>query len=380
MTTRTDRAIRVALALAVSVTPALSGCGRGGETQEAASSSFPVETVEAAYQSVSPVQSYSGTVLPVRKALLGAQIQGPIERLHVDAGDEVREGDLLVELASEQLTQAESRYAAAEKDWERMKSLLEKGAVTEQAFDQADAGYQAAKAAYEMILESARIRAPFDGVITRRFLDEGEVFTLMPVGSPSPAIVELSDVSRVKIEIEVAERERPLVRVGLPATVTVDARPGEEFRGKVERIDPGLDRASRTSTADIIVSNSDRRLMSGMFADVELTLPARRALLVPREALVRQEGTGSFFAYVVKDGVAHRRELVLGDGFGGDIDVLEGLEPGDRVVTAGRYKLSDGVRVLETEDAGEERASTTRRAETSGGELGRNGGAGEAGR
>ncbi|MCK4409400.1 MAG: efflux RND transporter periplasmic adaptor subunit, partial [Candidatus Eisenbacteria sp.] len=287
----------------------LAGCGRGGEEETAVAETFPVETVEVVYSAVSPVLTYTGTVLPVRKALLGAQIQGPIEKLHVDAGDEVREGDLLVELASEQLTTADAQYVAAEKDWSRMKSLLERGAVTQQAFDQADAAYQAVRATYEMVLESTRIRAPFDGLITGRYLDEGELFTLMSMATPSPAILELSNIDKVKVLVEVAAKERPLARVGLPAEVTVDAHPRHVFRGILKRIDPGLDRMSRTSTADIIIDNPNGELMPGMFADVELTLSQKEGLLVTRDAMIRQEGTGSFYAYVVESGTAHRRSL-----------------------------------------------------------------------
>lgn len=344
MTTRTDRVLWAAVLSAVSIALALAGCG--GPSEEASETeTFPVETVEVVYSTVSPVLTYTGTVLPARKALLGAQIQGPIEKLHVEAGDEVREGDLLVELASEQLTAAEAQHVAAEKDWARMESLLERGAVTEQAFDQADAAYQAVRATYEMVLESTRIRAPFDGVITDRYLDEGEVFTMMPVATPSPAILELSNIDEVKVSVEIASKERPLARVGLPAEVTVDAYPRRAFRGTLKRIDPGLDRMSRTSTADIIVKNPAGELRPGMFADVELTLSEKEGLLLTRDAMIRQEGTGSFYAYVVENGTAHRRGLVLGDGFGEKVEVLEGLAAGDIVVTAGRYKLHDGAPV-----------------------------------
>jgi RND family efflux transporter MFP subunit len=373
MRTRTHRMLRVLAFVALPLLISAAGCGRGAEDETAVEETFPVETVDVVYSAVSPVLTYTGTVLPVRKALLGAQIQGPIEKLHVDAGDDVREGDLLVELASEQLTQAEARYVAVEKDWERMKSLLQKGAVTQQVFDQTDASYQAARATYDMVLEATRIRAPFDGVITERFFDEGEVFTLMPVATPKPAILELSNVREVKILVEVAAKERPLARVGLPAEVTVDAYPRRIFHGTLKRIDPGLDRMSRTSTADIIVENRAGELRPGMFADVELTLSEKEGLLVTRDAMIRQEGTGSFYAYVVENGTAHRRSLVLGEGFGEQVEVLEGLSAGDIVVTAGRYKLHNGAGVygagVPTSESAPGEASEPASAETARGEA-----------
>jgi membrane fusion protein (multidrug efflux system) len=348
MTTRTRRWLTMAALLAVAAMMSLAGCGqRSGGQQGAEEERVPVETVVAERSMVSPVLEYSGTVLPEKKALLGASIQGAIEKFHVDAGDKVAEGDLLVELASEQLTQAEAAYVAAKKDWERMSDLLAKAATTQQVFDRTEAAYRAAEAAYEMVLESSRIRAPFDGVVTQRFFDEGEVYVMMPVSASSPAILELAEFDRVKVEAEIAEHERAQARVGLHAVVTLDALPGRTFRGTLERIDPSLDQRTRTSTADIIVDNPGHVIMPGMFAKVELTLAEKAGLLLTRDAMIRQEGTGSFYAYVVKNGVAERRNLTLGDSFGERVEVLGGLDSGDVVVTAGRYKLHDGAKVYE---------------------------------
>lgn len=324
----------------------LAGCGREEAARIANDETVPVEVIEAARSEVAPTASYSGTVTPWRKALLGAQIQGPVEKFHVEVGDRVAKGELLAELASEQLTQAEAGYVAAEKDWERMQSLYQKGAVTEQALDHANAGYEAAKATYETILESARIRAPFAGVISGRFLDEREVFVLMPSGAGAPAILEISKTDTVKVVIEVAERERPFIERGLSATVTVANHGDRSFEGRVERIDPDLDRMSRTSTAEIVVANRDGSLTSGSFAGVTIALAPREALLIPRDALVRQEGTGVFYVYVVDGETARRRDLVLGAGFGESVEVLDGLSSGDLVVRAGRYRLHDGSRVV----------------------------------
>jgi membrane fusion protein (multidrug efflux system) len=343
------RAMLMTLAFLAALAAALgiSGCGRQEAVQSAGEETIPVEVVEVTRAAVAPTLSYSGTVEPWRKVLLGAQIQGPVERFHVDVGDRVEKDELLVELGSEQLTQAEAAYAAARKDWERMESLEAKGAVTEQALDHANAAYEAAKAAYEMVLESARIRAPFAGVVSGRLLDEGEVFILMPSGAGAPAVLELSKTDTVKVVIEVAERDRSSVHKGLSAAVDADNQGGRRFVGRIDRVDPGLDRMSRTSTAEIILSNADNALTSGSFARVEVDLDPRQALLVPRDALVRQEGTGVFYAYAVEGGVAHRRDLTLGVSYGDDVEVLDGLSSGDHVAMAGRYRLHDGASVTE---------------------------------
>lgn len=330
--------------LAVAAVAAIGGCGKKEAAVETAEK-VPVETVQVSLETVSPSVRYSGTVVPGRKVLLGAQIQGRVERLHVDVGDRVTKGDLLVELAAEQLTEARARFTAIESDYERMRALAEKGAVSPQSFEQTQAAYEAAKAGYDLVVESAQLRAPFSGIVSARYLDEGEVYTLMSMTTPSPAVLEIVKIDTVKVEINVAEREKALVVRGLAAAVSSKALRGRTYRGLVTRVDPGLGGMSRTAVADIVVSNPGEALRPGMFADVELELASREALLVPRDALVRQEGTAAFYVYAVESGVARRRELRLGESFGSSVEVLGGLEEGETIVTAGRYRLHDGAEV-----------------------------------
>jgi RND family efflux transporter MFP subunit len=361
----------LALLAALAAVPGVSGCGRQEAVQSAGEERIPVEVVDVTRAAVAPILSYSGTVEPWRKALLGAQIQGRVERFHVDVGDRVEKDELLAELGSEQLTQAEAAYTAARKDWERMEALEAGGAVTEQALDHANAAYEAAKATYEMVRESARIRAPFPGVVSGRFLDEGEVFILMPSGAGAPAILEVSKTDTVKVVIEVAERDKSSVHKGLSAAIDVGDHGGRRFEGRIGRVDPSLDRMSRTATAEIVIANPGGALTSGSFARVEVDLDPRQALLLPRDALVRQEGTGVFYVYVVEGGTAHRRNLTLGASYGDDVEVLDGLTSGDRVAMAGRYRLHDGAEVTEVEGG---RGAAADEGGAPGGDAGEGGG------
>jgi len=330
----------------------LAGCGGGaGEESRGAEESIPVEVATAMRDMVSPSVEYSGTVEAGRKALLGAEIQGQIEKMHVDVGDRVSAGDLMAELGSEQLASARAHHVTASKDWERARDLLEKKAITKQAYDHALAALEVARANHEMVEASSQLRAPFDGFVTERYLDEGELYMLMPTTTASPAIFDVADISEVKIAFEVGERERELIRKGLEAIVSVDSFPGRTFVGKVVRVDPSLDLMSRTATVEVAVANGGLELRPGVFADVVLELTPREALVVPRDSMMRQEGTGLFFVYAVEDGVARRRVIELGDGFGASIEVLDGLEGGEVIVTAGRHRLHDGARVA-IRDAG----------------------------
>jgi RND family efflux transporter MFP subunit len=332
----------------------LSGCGASGEGEMEQAGPVPVEVTTIEERMISPVLSYSGGIEGARRTALGAEIQGRVETLHVEAGDRVQEGELLVELGSEQLAQAEAQFRAGERDWKRMQSLYEKNAVTEQAYDRAQAAFETVQASYEMILESTRIRAPFSGYVTGRHLQEGELFMLMPGGSGAPSIIDLADISTVAIEVEISERDWPRVRKGLRAAVSVDAYPDRSFPGTVYRVDAGLDEMTRTATAEVRVPNPDEALRSGMFADVDLTLVEREAVLVPLDALLRQEGTGITYVFVVEDDTAHRRDIEIGDVFGEYVQARSGVAAGDRVVLSGRYRLADGasVRIERTVEEG----------------------------
>ncbi len=325
-----------------------AGCGRG--TEEAASNSVGEAVLISAetlgFERVTPKLSFSGSIEPYREASVGAVVGGQIDRIHVEVGERVGEGDLLVTMKDQQLTQAEVRYVVVKKDWERLGRLFEKGAVTEQAFDQADAGYHAAKAAYELILESTRIRAPFDGIVSAVYLEEGEVFVLMPGGlSSTPAIVELVQVDTVRVHIQIPERRLLDVAPGLETSITVDSYTDRKFRGTVRLVEPTLNPRTRTTTVEIVVPNGARSLRPGMYAHVEVELPSRELLLLTRNALIQRDGTSDYYAMVVEGDVAVRRTFELGNSYGESVEVLSGLAAGEHVVTAGRFKIEDGAKV-----------------------------------
>ena len=342
------------LAALFSAAVLFAGCG-GAEEEAVEEGPIPVEVTRLEKRMVSPTLNYTGGIEGARRASLGAEIQGRVERFHADAGDRVEEGELLAELASERLSQVEAQYRAAEKDWKRMQSLYEKDAITAQAHEQAEAAFETARANYEMMLDSARIRAPFSGYVTARHLEEGELFLLMPGGTGAPSILDVADISTVAAEVEVSERDWPLISVGLPASIRVDAYPERAFEGRVHRVGAALDRMSRTAAAEVRVPNPDGLLRPGMFADIELTLSEREAVLVPLDALMRQEGTGVSYVFVVEDDVAHRRDIEIGEIFGEAVRALSGVEEGDLIVLAGRYRLSDGAAVRIDRRAGEDR-------------------------
>ncbi len=342
------------LVLAVA-TLTLPGCGgRGAGEQQAEERVRPVEVANVEMSRVTPTLEFSGSILPVREASVGAMVSAQVSKIHVEPGDRVDEGDLMVEMAGEQLTQAKAQFIAVEKDWERMTRLLETGAVTQQAFDQVDAAYQAAQAGYDLVRESTMIRAPFSGVVAATYLEEGEVFVLMPGGSSStPAIVEVVQMDKVKIEIAVPERDLPEVRKGLKASIVVATYPDRVFEGTVRIVEPVISSMTRTAKAEIIIPNPGEVLRPGMFAHLTLELAPRDVLLVTHDGVLQQEGTGRYFSMLLDDGYARRVDVTLGHAVDEYHEVLAGLEAGQTVITTGRYRLADGARVAVQQGEGD---------------------------
>lgn len=355
MKIRSTAPMRAGLLVVVLAALTLAGCGRpGGGEEEAGVRVRPVRVATVEMTNVAPTLEFSGSILPAREASVGAMMSAQVKRFHVEPGDRVSKGDLMVEMAGEQLTQTQAQFLAIEKDWERMTRLLESGAVTQQAFDQVDAGYQAAKAGYDLVRESTMIRAPFDGVVAATYLEEGEVFVLMPGGGAStPAIVEVVQMGTVKIAISVSERDLPEVREGLMANVKVATYPDREFEGKVTLVEPVVSSMTRTAKAEVTIPNPGELLRPGMFAKLTLELAPRDVLIVTHDGVLQQEGTGRYFSMLYENGVARRVDVVLGSTLDGFHEVLSGLEAGQRVITTGRYRLADGASVSIAQEEGD---------------------------
>jgi len=325
----------------------LAGCGKDSDNDsiDSADTAIPVHTVMVTEEEVSPVLGYSGTVEPWAEAALGSEIPGRIEHLHCDVGDTVQAGFLIAEMGSEILIQVRANFDATEKDWNRIKSLREAGTVSQQTYDRTQAAFDAAKATYEKTLASTQLRAPFSGVITQKYLEEGEVFTLFPGATGSPAIVRLMFLDTVKVVISVPEIEYAEISKEQEALLVLDAYPDMEFVGEVSLIAPTLDTRSRTADVEVKFSNQDGRIRPGMFGEIKLSLTPRKLLLVNREALIKQEGTGINFVYRVNGNTAIRQDIVVGGKYGERVHLRDGLQAGDSVITTGKMKVKSGSRV-----------------------------------
>jgi len=305
----------------------------------------PVKIAKAQKKTYDIILEYAGTVEPYQKARIGAQMSGTIEKIYVNEGDFVKQGQILVQMNTQQLTQAKIQFELAQSDYNRMRSLFEIGSIPEQQLERAKANYESAKASYELMLSNTQIRAPFDGIVTEKLMNEGEVFTLMPGAGGGPGIVTLMRIDIVKIKLSIAEKDFPLIKLNQPAEVQVDAYPDKVFLGKVVQKNPALSSITRTFTAEVEVPNPGFLLRPGMFARVKIKVGQGQGVIIPESAVVPLPGSNVNYVFVLKSDTARRRNITIGRKFDGEIEVLSGVNEDDIVVITGQTKLADGMKV-----------------------------------
>lgn len=308
-------------------------------------------------------------------ANVASKVDGDVTVLSVyaDVGDEVKKGEILVEMddslnrrqieearaavarAEAAIAQARSRLGTVEKDYQRYKQLYEEEVISRQQFDQTEGQYEVEKAGLDLAqreLKQAqaqleqllivktyhKIDAPVSGIIAERRVDPGDT------AKSGDVLLVISRQNNVKVKGTITETDYPKVNPGQPVHIKVDAFPGQDFTGKVSRISPVLDPATRTGEVEVELP-SQGLLKPGMFARVEIVVGSHEALAIPREAVRQLAGTGEWYCFIASDDKAQQRPIKRGTEEGNWIEVIEGIDESDLVITTVVRQLSDGVPV-----------------------------------
>jgi len=248
---------------------------------------------------------------------------------------------------------AELSLARAEADRVKAAQAKAPDLITPQAVDIAAARLalaEAARAKNETMLQYARLTAPFGGVVTMRYVDQG-AFVPAATGSGNPAaaaVVALADYSVVRAVVPVPEIEAARVAVGQPIILTTDALAGQTFRGTVSRHTGALDESTRTLAVEADIPNREGLLRPGMYVSAKLGVELHRgALLVPASALVKEKVAS--YVFVLTDGKANRVQVKAGFNDGASVEILDGIADGARVVIPGKAALVSGQAVTAVE-------------------------------
>jgi membrane fusion protein (multidrug efflux system) len=305
----------------------------------------PVKVVKAEKMSFTHSIDLSGTVFSVKEANLGAALPGRVEKIYFAEGSKVKKGDLLVSLSGELYAQALTQHASAEKDFERVTRLNEKGSIPQQDFDHVKAIYDASCTNVAMMKKNAEIVAPFSGTIIEYLVQEGENyffnFNFDPGYSTTSGILRLMDLDHLMVETEVNEKDLSGIRSGQKALLYFDATKDSVIAGKVTAIKPVLSTLTHTATVRIEFKNSSGTIRPGMFAHVKIELAPVDAVAVPLNAIYRQAGTSDDYLFVAENNKVKKQKIdkILTEN---SLVAVSGVNPGVLVVTSGKEKLSDG--------------------------------------
>ena len=285
-----------------------------------------------------------GTARANESVEIQPRIASLIDRVDFVEGQMVQRGDLLVELENKEivagLALAEASLSESRSIYERSRSLASSQAISASNLEQLlaqvkvdEAQVEAAKAR----LANTRILAPFTGRVGLRRVSPGSFV------NTSTVITTLDDVSQIKLDFSVPETFLTTVAEGMGIVAHSLVYPDREFLGTVSSIDTRLDPVSRSVQARALIPNPDGVLKPGMFLTVDLQRDRGDVLLAPEQAIV-PEGTRQY-VYVVKDGKAEKRAVLLGRRIPGFVTIEDGLEPGEEIVTEGTHKVRDGADV-----------------------------------
>ena len=331
--------------LSAGVLAAVASCGGNNNSTPAAPTApaevaRAVEITVASFRDVPQESAYSSTVEAYATNNIMPQQGGRIRKINVEVGDYVTKGQVLAEMDRLQLDQTALQIQNDEIEYARLKALYEEGGVSQSDFEAAELGYKLRKSSYANLEENTILRSPITGFVTARNFDKEDMYAM------NAPIFTVQQVTPVKLLVGVSESEYTLVTKGDEVTVTVDALPGRTFNGKIDRLYPTINPATHTFQAEITVPNQDRVLRPGMYARVNITYGVNHSIVIPDQAIVKQEGTGQRYVFIMRDeSTVSFVPVTLGRHIGTEYEVLEGLSEGDRVVAKGQTGLKDGSKV-----------------------------------
>jgi len=331
----------------------------GAQAREVASAQpqapigFPVEVAEArAIQAWTEIRSV-GTLQSDESVWIASELAGRIVEILFDEGQTVKRGDVLVRLddalAQVELIDAQAQLELAEANFGRVSTLAESGSATQRARDEAQTELARARALFELIsarIDKLSIEAPFDGTIGFRKFSVGAYI------EPGAEIVNLEKIDRLKVDFKVPELFYSQIEIGQTVELSLDALAGRTFTAKIYTIDPMLDVNGRALNVRAILDNPNMELRPGFFARLVVKGgEARSVVMVPEESIVPRGE--QHLVFVVEDGKAREQAVKLGARRAGAVEILDGLQPGDLVVTAGHTRLKDGsaVEVVRSESS-----------------------------
>lgn len=349
----------------------LIGCSKN--TDENVEKSVPVKIYKVKAGPISKYIRVTGSVTAEEDVIVYSKVAERIEKIYVKPGQRVVKDQVLaqqkneilkqgLEIANSVLKTAEGQAKLAAQDFERMSKLFSEKAISQQQFDQvktaketAEHAFNQAKSGYEQANEQYQnsfVKAPFDGIVAAVYVEENQMVNM---GQP---VVQVLSSSKMKSKVNLTGEDIQNVRVGQKVIIKFPVLPGEEFSGKVEKINSSIDQMSKSLEIEITFLKSDKRIKSGMFGEFFIeTQNHSNSLVIPEPALLTQtevkidRETGlqnpvkKYFLFTVENGSAKLKEVKTGIFNNGQVEISGGLIPGDSVIIVGQNIVKEGQNV-----------------------------------
>ena len=330
----------IMLIAAVAMTACASNDTNKEQTSaEVAEAAVLVKSATAVLQTVDLTETYTSEIKPYKENDITPAVAGlHISQIKVDVGDHVAKGQVIVVMDQTTLKQQEINLATMQDNYDRMLPVHAAGGISDQQIVQLENQLNLQKEVVENLRKNSTIHSPISGVVTARNFEAGDLFAQAP-------ILHIMQINQLKVKANISEQFYTTVKVGQVVTIEVDLFPGEQFEGKVTRINPALDAATRTFGVEITIPNAKERLRPGMFARATFNMGERESVMIPDQALQKQVGSSERYVYVIKDGVAEYRLVKDGRRVGDLIEITEGLEAGEVVATTSFTRLMTGKKV-----------------------------------
>jgi membrane fusion protein (multidrug efflux system) len=337
---------RAELALLAAAAGIALGCGGAGDPGELAEKPVRVEVMRIDPGPLVDVAVFSGQLDAEHSVMIQPEMEGIIESVDFEQGQVVEAGAILFHLRSREqealLREAQANANLARERWERSEQLVSREASSLAQRDVVKAEYEIAQARVEVArvaLDRTRIRAPFSGVVGQRLVDIGSRV------EQETELVRIDAIDRLQVTFGISDEGLPHARTGLKVEAWVRPYPGERFPGEVFYVAPTLDPRNRRIWVKAWIDNRDRRLAPGLFANVNLEVRrVEKAMVVP-ESAVAQDDQGPYVWKVDDEDRIARLPVEIGLRERGIVEIVQGLPPGTRIVSAGTHKVSEGIHV-----------------------------------
>jgi RND family efflux transporter MFP subunit len=306
---------------------------------------YPVSTVAVKKQKITDSMSQTGEIVAVHDVVVIAETQGKVNAVMADAGSYVSAGAAIVkvddELPKAKFLAVRANYEKTKKDYQRFEILFKEDIISDSQFETARLAYKASEAEYTAArreYKNAVITAPISGLITMRPVNVGDIV------APGTVVANIVDISQLKIRVNVAEQDAFKLKAGDPAVITTDVYPAVKFNGRIKSISAKGDESHTFTVETMIGFQEEHPLKAGMFGRVSFNQESKAEVLtVPREAIIGSIKNPQ--VYVVQNGIAKLHNIIIEDDNSPNLVVLQGLNPGDRVVVNGQDNLEDNAQV-----------------------------------